>query len=304
MSVKYHISPTTGNPNICRAHKRPCPVGGEGDHFASKEEARKAFEKKQAAPKAMKKGLPPLTERDQELVKYLVQKTEDKARGIEEIHSVREGADGSVRLANRLAELDGNAPPVNPTGFGSGRAGLTLASRALGKNVELSPDGQGNIYMRVYEPGHAWGYGYDKSWRLPANATQALPMAEKLFTTIHQEEEEKRARLKASFEKEKREARPAHSVVEKREVKDEREASTKNFLKEHSALEKLPSGPPPKNVELVTPAQKRWRHVCSSCGGHDVEWESPEEQADNAGYSSCCNKYLDTEDYATKDVYR
>lgn len=43
MAVKYHISPDTGRPNICRAGKKDCPVGG--DHYGSKEEARKGYER-------------------------------------------------------------------------------------------------------------------------------------------------------------------------------------------------------------------------------------------------------------------
>lgn len=50
MPNRYHISPKTGNPNICRA-KTPesCPVSqnseGVVEHFDNKEDARKAFEK-------------------------------------------------------------------------------------------------------------------------------------------------------------------------------------------------------------------------------------------------------------------
>jgi len=40
--MKYHINQNTGQPNICKAKKRDCPVGGE--HFTSKEEARKHVE--------------------------------------------------------------------------------------------------------------------------------------------------------------------------------------------------------------------------------------------------------------------
>lgn len=46
--VKYHISATTGRPNICRATKRQCPLGGEEDHYPTKEAARKALEAKDA----------------------------------------------------------------------------------------------------------------------------------------------------------------------------------------------------------------------------------------------------------------
>lgn len=44
MAQKYHISPDTGRPNICRAQHK-CPIGGEDEHYSSKEEARAGFEK-------------------------------------------------------------------------------------------------------------------------------------------------------------------------------------------------------------------------------------------------------------------
>ena len=49
MAAKYHISPTTGNPNRCYADKRPCPLGGADEHYPSKEEAKAAFEAKYAS---------------------------------------------------------------------------------------------------------------------------------------------------------------------------------------------------------------------------------------------------------------
>lgn len=42
--VKYHISPSTGNPNRCYASKKPCPLGGSEAHYGTKEEARAAYE--------------------------------------------------------------------------------------------------------------------------------------------------------------------------------------------------------------------------------------------------------------------
>lgn len=45
-AVKYHISPTTGNPNRCYATKKPCPLGGESDHFETKQDARDAYEER------------------------------------------------------------------------------------------------------------------------------------------------------------------------------------------------------------------------------------------------------------------
>lgn len=42
---KYHISPDTGRPNICRAIDK-CPIGGE--HYDSKDEARSGYEAQQS----------------------------------------------------------------------------------------------------------------------------------------------------------------------------------------------------------------------------------------------------------------
>ena len=44
---KYHISPTTGRANICRATKRGCPLGADAPHFESKEAARAGYEAQQ-----------------------------------------------------------------------------------------------------------------------------------------------------------------------------------------------------------------------------------------------------------------
>lgn len=44
--AKYHISPKTGAPASCRASKKPCPIGGESDHYTTKEEARAGYEAK------------------------------------------------------------------------------------------------------------------------------------------------------------------------------------------------------------------------------------------------------------------
>lgn len=55
--AKFHINPATGDPGPCRA-KQQCPFGDmESDHYASKEEARAAYEHAQANP-APKKAYP------------------------------------------------------------------------------------------------------------------------------------------------------------------------------------------------------------------------------------------------------
>lgn len=47
--AKFHINPTTGRVNICRADDskaKGCPFGGPSDHYSSKEDARAAYEQK------------------------------------------------------------------------------------------------------------------------------------------------------------------------------------------------------------------------------------------------------------------
>ena len=44
--AKYHINQATGNVAPCNASTRPCPHGGEENHFGSEAEARKAFEER------------------------------------------------------------------------------------------------------------------------------------------------------------------------------------------------------------------------------------------------------------------
>jgi hypothetical protein len=45
--MRYHISPTTGNPNQCRAKSGGCPFGSDREHYFTKEEARSAYEASQ-----------------------------------------------------------------------------------------------------------------------------------------------------------------------------------------------------------------------------------------------------------------
>ncbi len=44
MATKYHINPDSGKPNICKAQEGNCPYGGEDRHYATREEARGAYE--------------------------------------------------------------------------------------------------------------------------------------------------------------------------------------------------------------------------------------------------------------------
>jgi hypothetical protein len=44
MSDKFHINPSTGNPNKCSAKSGNCPFGDDSEHFESKQAAREHFE--------------------------------------------------------------------------------------------------------------------------------------------------------------------------------------------------------------------------------------------------------------------
>lgn len=47
--TKYHISPKTGAPGVCKASTKPCPIGGADEHYSSKQEAQRAYEAQQHA---------------------------------------------------------------------------------------------------------------------------------------------------------------------------------------------------------------------------------------------------------------
>lgn len=47
--VRYHISPTTGNPNKCEAKPGNCRYRGDSEHYATPEAARRAFEAEHTA---------------------------------------------------------------------------------------------------------------------------------------------------------------------------------------------------------------------------------------------------------------
>jgi len=44
--AKYHIN-EAGNPGVCKARTKPCPFGGESDHYADPMEARRIYERQQ-----------------------------------------------------------------------------------------------------------------------------------------------------------------------------------------------------------------------------------------------------------------
>lgn len=70
MSEKYHINPETGNANKCFAKPGNCRFGSDSNHYASKDEARSAYENSMAGQefakkKALKKN-PELREKTEE----------------------------------------------------------------------------------------------------------------------------------------------------------------------------------------------------------------------------------------------
>ena len=52
--AKYHVS-TDGNPRVCTASEGKCPLGGNENHFTSKEAARAAFEESVATSESVSK---------------------------------------------------------------------------------------------------------------------------------------------------------------------------------------------------------------------------------------------------------
>lgn len=60
--TRFHIT-AKGDPGLCKAEVRGCPLGGDADHFDSAEEARSAFEASQGSALAEPEKKPSATAR-------------------------------------------------------------------------------------------------------------------------------------------------------------------------------------------------------------------------------------------------
>ncbi len=79
MDEKFHIS-RRGTPAICRAESGNCPLGSDDEHYATREEAREAFESSQNT----------WTEKDSETLRVLA--ADIRARATQERHQANRDA--------------------------------------------------------------------------------------------------------------------------------------------------------------------------------------------------------------------
>lgn len=102
MTVKYHISPTTGRPNKCYAEKKPCPLASADEHYGSKDEARQAYEGKMSSstmPAAQKKA-------------SKGQSLEELRAAYDDVRRNYEGEDRRERIQAAERALEAVLPPV------------------------------------------------------------------------------------------------------------------------------------------------------------------------------------------------
>lgn len=163
--TQYHISPTTGNPNLCRAQPGKCPFGANEPHFATKDEARTAYEEAQGgtpAPTRRKrsddvvydaKTLKAIREHDTklgEMVEEQYVKQVQHSGSVQDLaHSLRRGYD---RLSKKkLLELAAEKPNDENVQRAVGRVHKAAESvQEVGKRiVEFDKNYKG--WSRFYE---------------------------------------------------------------------------------------------------------------------------------------------------------
>lgn len=83
--AKYHVNQNTQKPNLCRATKRPCPLGADTPHFESKEEAQAYVE-----AEAKKDNFTFSTLRKPPATTPNSAAAERRRKALEEFHSLRE----------------------------------------------------------------------------------------------------------------------------------------------------------------------------------------------------------------------
>ena len=173
--MKYHINPTTGRANICRAEKRPCPVGG--DHFGTKAEAEAAhsaalakttptfspFQRTAVAEKDRLLGL--LTEGDRETARKYGLRYEGE--GDLAVSMVSRGVRGNIAALRSLSEKLGG-----PVTVLNGGAYQRFQASGSQWTIELQVDGKGMTYARVFNAGvPVYGdHSRDRAWTFPARS--------------------------------------------------------------------------------------------------------------------------------------
>lgn len=125
--AKYHISPSTGKPNICRAHSKPCPIGGADDHYPTKEAAQKGFEK------AMSEQTMTATKVDAGARKAALKAAEPKWVRLREVEATIEAANEAADKALRDRAF-----------FQKARTALEAAQEAEARPVEDYKYGESN----------------------------------------------------------------------------------------------------------------------------------------------------------------
>lgn len=108
--MRYHISPKTGRPNICRATKKGCPLGGEQEHYKSKEEAQAAYEasKKQ-------EEMPPVARKDASLKTNTFQDPASRHNGARALQEWEQEEKFGQELAKKIPAYRGLLPHMKAT---------------------------------------------------------------------------------------------------------------------------------------------------------------------------------------------
>ena len=308
MSTKYHISPSTGNPNKCYAHKKPCPVGGESEHYPTKEAAREAFEKKQEGRKNPLTSIKKVSDgssissnpRDyglshEDLAKvdaYMARRKKDKLLDPGAENDLRRSMKGSISAARHLEKAWGGK-----TQFLNESLIQRVQYKTTGVDVQLQGSTNGKVYFRVLGSSHRTGYDPHEGgqWTVVPSGNVGGTVertVESYMNDYKTKQEEGRKRVAAWQEKESK--RKTEEV--KKATKENTFNATNNYPQPVATSVEPPvsvKGPRPESTTVKYPPSSYPSYKCTHCGdsGSHLMRESLAEG--NQGYSSCCNEPLE-----------
>lgn len=276
--MKYHISPSTGNPNKCYARTKPCPVGGVSEHYPSKEAAREAYESKHKGYTFTKASAQPkLSEEDVARVEKSLEQSK-KYGVLKDEETARLSRSASIGAARHLeAQWGRKLQFLNESAYQR----LAIPD-GMGAEVELQ-GANGKVYFRVLDSAHRTGYDpHDKaSWSVSAtgNAGSTIQKTvEKYMSDYKAEREAGYARAMEADAKRKSEA-AAREEAAKAQVAAERRARV-------AAL----NGPKPSSIKMKYPASTRPSYKCTHCGTVEAAMMQESRAEGFDGYSPCCNE--------------
>lgn len=135
MSVRYHIS-SNGEPNVCKAQFKECPLGSDTPHFSNRIDARIHYEKSQpsafSTPLIKKKSNTPINSNDH-ILKLLGKTPAEAKKAQERIDNLMNKGKNDLEELKKQAAIFGVEVPINIDEMGSSEREICM--ERIQKNI-------------------------------------------------------------------------------------------------------------------------------------------------------------------------